>query len=664
MKLSFYAARALDLVLFLIIVWILVGYVCYALVAPPTFDGAMNLNTALSFVDGHGYGFFYNEFFPFPAQTDGPFTLPAAILMRLGGITPLTTQGVNLAYLGGTVVLTFLLFRRITRSSTFALAGAAVILTTPGLFPVSMGGFGEIPCMFWLLLSLLILAPVLDRDSPSKFRLFFGGITLALCLLTKMVGLFLVAPTLALFTMMFVLQHRRDKQHVALVAAGVATPMLGWELFRLIEIGGWQGYLEWWSLQLGQMLRQSGADEALSPNQGSIAKGTEHLHILGNLTGTPSMILAIFLLVPWLLILAVLVHRLIRRDFGNVFCVSACAAASVLYFVWWLVIEQTQMAWLRRIVDGLMLQQILLVVAIVVLFRVCRVSGRFALPRRLMAACILVVLVFSGSFLIANGETLTRPPMATKADIDTWVLASKIRNLPADATLFGFGWWKDPVLALLSGRMVMNFYYWDPAKIDALPDKYLIVDYAAKALANQEVQEILLTTTSHVVADGPGGTIYKLDKVLPYKAFTIGDFEPSALRTKFTIAEGPYAATRGFYSPEGKAAWAKPDAALLLRRSNQTQLSLSVYVPPQLKQSDPTQTLQLHVISEGCVDAVVPFEPGVRTIVLPLICPPSSEPQSMEVLLSVNGHIPTVQQIDADQRRLAYLVTDIRLQGP
>jgi hypothetical protein len=49
----------------LILLWLVVGLTRYALVAPPSFDGAMNLNTAVSLIRGEGYGFFYNNFFHF-----------------------------------------------------------------------------------------------------------------------------------------------------------------------------------------------------------------------------------------------------------------------------------------------------------------------------------------------------------------------------------------------------------------------------------------------------------------------------------------------------------------------------------------------------------------------------------------------------------------------
>ena len=54
-----------------------------------------------------------------------------------------------------------------------------------------------------------------------------------------------------------------------------------------------------------------------------------------------------------------------RRDFKTLFCLAVCWAVAILYFVWWLSIELTWQAWLRRIVDGLRLRQILAVIAFV-----------------------------------------------------------------------------------------------------------------------------------------------------------------------------------------------------------------------------------------------------------------------------------------------------------
>ena len=154
-----FAALAFNVAMSAIVCWTLAMYVRQALVSPPGFDGAMNLNTALSFVEGRGYGFVYDSFYAFPVQTDGPYTFPAGLLMRLGGVRPITTQGVNLAYLAGTLWLWFVLLRHMFRSTTQAFAGTTLMLLTPGLFINAMNGYGEIPTLFWFLASLTILAP-------------------------------------------------------------------------------------------------------------------------------------------------------------------------------------------------------------------------------------------------------------------------------------------------------------------------------------------------------------------------------------------------------------------------------------------------------------------------------------------------------------------------
>lgn len=266
-------AVVLNLPLLLIIAWIFAGYLRYALTAPPSFDGAINLNTALSLMKGQGYGFFYDIFYPFPAQTDGPLILPAGILMRLGGVTPLTAQGVNLAYLFGTVVAAFLLLRSLTGSATVALAGAVVLLRTPGLFPYSMGGYGEIPTLFWMLCSLNILAPTLDAGPPSAARLGLGGGALALCYLTKTVGAMLVVPTLIVFASAFFLRHGRKSEQITWLFIGLALPVLSWEAFRLIEIGSWRGYRDWWRLQFGQLYCSLGQPKRCKDIQARSRKG-------------------------------------------------------------------------------------------------------------------------------------------------------------------------------------------------------------------------------------------------------------------------------------------------------------------------------------------------------------------------------------------------------
>ncbi len=685
----------LDIIICAVIGWLLVGYIRFAVSAPPSFDGAMNLNTAFSFMRGKGYGFVYDVYFPFPAQTDGPFTLPAGLLMYVGGVNPLTTQGVNFAYLMGTSIAVAVLLQNILaiksrrrnhvefapqnlalhdpvptvtpsspRSISLAIAGTLIFLLTPGLFPFGMNGYGEIPMLFWLLMSLITLAPILETDSPRKVHLFVGGVALGLCYLTKTISLMLVVPTFATFTTLLLLRHGRRTGDVLLFVVGITLPIVGWELFRLMEIGNLTGYMEWWQLQTREVLQQSGARESLAGGISFLPKFTKHLGILANQVGTPLPLLAILLLIPWVVTIALVVRKARERDFQTLFCLIACGASSFGYFLWWLLITPTGMAWLRRILDGLVLQQILVIVAFSALVGVLR-DAMSGMPARLLAAVLAGSLIISE--ICIGSHALAHQPNTTKADLDTLDLANKIRRLPPDSKLFGFGWWQAPVLALFSGRQIMNFYRWDPADIDALEHKYFVEDMYAMSLAPpNEIQEILSTTSFRIVAGGAGGTIYELVKVFPYAPFSDEDRHSTEIAAGFDLVTGPYVCSRGFYSPEGKVAWVRPDSALLLRRTTQVRFSLSIYVPPRLIESaGQGRPLSLHLTSPDCLDSSIPvLQSGTQTITVPLECSPTAQPELMEVSLHLNGNVPFTRQIDSDPRRLAFIVISARLENP
>ena len=423
--------------------------------------------------------------------------------MRLGGVTPLTADGINLAYLFATALAAFVLFRSLTGSATGRFRHCRPAENS-GSLSVFHGRLRRNP--YAVLDAVLAQYPRADfgRRTSSAARLGFGGGTLALCYLTKAVGVMLVVPTLIVFASAFFLCHGRASERITWLFIGFALPVLSWEAFRLIEIGSWRGYRDWWTTQFGQTLLQSGTAETLYGHPGPIAKGIEHLNMLGRQVGTPPIWLAIFLLAPWLAVPAVIARLWRGGDLKATFCLAACWTAALLYFVWWLFIEATDQAWLRRIVTGLMLQQVIAVIALVALAHALSRSGVYSLPRRLVLAGSAVVLTISEAFFLLSGGAFFHPPTASADDLDQIPLAKTIRELPADATLFGFGWWKAPVLALFSGRPTADLYAWDPEKINALPHKYLVVDFTRRVWRRGNWGTFFLPSTRASFRPPPG----------------------------------------------------------------------------------------------------------------------------------------------------------------
>ena len=168
-----------------------------ALRSYPSFDGAMNLNVASSLARGDGYGFRYDSVFPFPAQTDGPLVLPAALLFRMFGISRVTAQAVGVAYLTGFIVLVPVLLRRAGLPPWAAIAAAAACLAMPGASEYGLDGYGEIPMLCWMLAALLAAARAVEQSRPAAGLFILSGLLFGVSVLTKTVALILVVPAVA-----------------------------------------------------------------------------------------------------------------------------------------------------------------------------------------------------------------------------------------------------------------------------------------------------------------------------------------------------------------------------------------------------------------------------------------------------------------------------------
>lgn len=132
----------------------------------------------------------------------------------------------------------------------------------------------------------------------------------------------------------------------------------------------------------------------------------------------------------------------------------------------------------------------------------------------------------------------------------------------------------------------------------------------------------------HLPADGPGATIYQLDKVHSFAPFTVEEPISEAITATFDPVNGVFLGARGVYPAEGQAAWVKPDFALIFRWTVQVRFVLSIFVPPELlEQVAHGDPLRLRISSPECLDSSVSIAwRGPQTITLPLACPPAFEP--------------------------------------
>jgi len=644
-----------------VIGWTFVGLWRYATFAPPSFDGAMNLRTAASFLRGDGYGFYYDRFFPFPAQTDGPFILPTALAFWIGGITPFTGQVVNLIYIAAFVVLAVALLRRVHVPLWLALFTTITCISTPGFVENSMNGYGEVPMLTWFFGGLLVLVSGSDGFNVQPVRLFWTGFLFGIAYLTKVVALVCVGPALLVLFCVIVSQPGWLRRSFAL-GLGLIVPVLCWEIFRGVEIGNVRGYLSWWRFQLGQVGAQSGARRG-EPGEGLLRKGVHHLSMLSDMTGVPAVLLGLTIVLPIMLGLTIALDS--KRSTAPRLALFMLAGVTGLYFLWWMFISPTAMTWLRRIIDGLLLLHCL--IAVVLTAAWLGPVGRSDMSRaksKLSSAFMLIAfvpVVIGQLALIRSGQTLTRPPQVASYQLDTYKLADAVRKLPADATIFGAGWWQAPAVALFSGRNFSNFEHWRASRIDAVGDKYFVADMYTIGISQPTIDQVLARSQHQQLVKLQGGELYKLGSVQPYPAFDADDV--SRLSDGFDLSDSDYAPRRGFFQrEENRLAWAGLDAAVMLKREGQTALDMRVEVPPDLRAKQNGRDAILHVTSPSCLDATVDLVPGgAQSIHLPLTCAAWPEARPFEVKLSVDQQVPFIVQIDSDNRLRSFRLLSMRL---
>jgi hypothetical protein len=654
-----------------LLIWTLVFYIHFALVSPPSFDGALNLNVAKSLAEGKGYGSYYNEFrlFPKETQTNLPFILPAAIAYAMGGICIFTSQVVNLIYL---IFFSWGLYGVIRKMEAAPIAILAVFLAlqVPGFKEFGMSGYGEIPALSFLMLGLLLLNLALKKN--HLLYSFLGGGALGFSYLTKTVALLWAAPTMALFAL---LMAARKRSRISLISlgAGFIVPVIGWELYRFFCLGGVEAYIFWWFDQMREILSQSGVHGHLQDTPGFLSKGFTHLRILSEGTGTPLISLLAMWIAPLPLVIKDMLVSWRKGNDSRFFLLGALALIAILYATWWMFITPTEQAWLRRILNGLVLQE---VIAILIMSSAARLAWKTFAPRAesvkqaiyskwhaVMHVAIIFMLGTSTFFLFMRGQVLfLRPPSAAAyaAELEMFEV---VHDLPAQARIFGFGWWQAPVIALFSGRNIDDLEQWRIDDVVALPDKYIVMDQYALAIAPKTIAQLQKVYELNPLHISVSGKVFSIVRERTLKS-QVNDSN-SDIKSFIELDGEDYPHVRGVYEREGNMRWASPEVRILLWRTDENLVSAEVTVPEGLmgfnddfEKNDP---VVLGLFSKGCAEASMDIpKPGRYRIEAQLTCAPEEGGAPIEVLLTLNSHLDPLA-IVPDTRSLAFRVHTMEL---
>ncbi len=482
---------------------------------PISFDGAMNLQVAQNVSENGQYSRNYarknnsehekltnTSVFPNEVETNGPYILTSALGIKIFGQTQFGFQFSNIFYIFGLAVLIWWILKRWLFVAT--LAPAVVLLILPARFDATLGGYGEMPALFFAVLAIVLVAHSATKKDKSSILKF---VSLALLAAGAAVSTktYLVGFVPALLLGIIFVKYSKNIPYRSLIKRlpfAVVVPAI-MEVWHFASLGSVYEYIVWWKHEIKAVLLQAGlrdsGDAATATASGGLFdKVSGQLDVLN---GYAVLAPAILLLVVFLAISICLIYykKLDNKLFVALKFMSSKHGLLLImlfsmfatYYIWWMILLPESKTFIRRTMP------IMLPIEIVLAILVAAGTGALASIRSKMAKpsrhldrlkalgafmCISAIV-----FLIANlapsleatlEKVETKPFITINNYEDT---ANEINRNLKDRKIYGVGWWSSPVISLMSDHDFYNLDLIEPCEIN--PNKDLVIwDKMARAI--------------------------------------------------------------------------------------------------------------------------------------------------------------------------------------
>lgn len=479
-------------VLGVLTVLVLAGAVAWGTL--PSFDGAMNLQVAKSIAESGSYGRDYrgSQLFPYGVQTNGIPIFLAALSIKVAGLNEFSLQVPNLIFLAALAIL----FVRLGRPLPWLSAAAPfVLLGVPVLLLFGLSGYGEVPTFTFQLAAFLLLAHGLSaKDRSVRIRYQLGAFVLAgTAIVTKTVAVAVLPPLVLMVGLQRISDRRSDWKLDLASFVALLVPVAAFEVYRLVQFGV-NDYLAYWSFAVDHIGYQSGLSAGLEDIEyrSQIPLDTEgmapfefrmqrfgEVFVWGRgfalaFVGTPLLFAAVL----WVRVLGRTRRESQSLDFLRLLILGLSAFVAT-YFAWWLFITPLEKVWARRILIGILA----LYALYLLLLRLVRSEQGYVGGGLVAAVLLSALLAVACVPWISHAVAVSPYRSANLAEFRSAV--DFIDSLPAQARVYGYGWWSAPQLGLYVDRTVQDLSVLPVCEI-AGQDAYLIWEEGASRLSAPE----------------------------------------------------------------------------------------------------------------------------------------------------------------------------------
>jgi hypothetical protein len=247
---------------------------------------------------------------------------------------------------------------------------------------------------------------------------------------------------------------------------------------------------------------------------------------------------------------------------------------AAIYFLWWLGFTPTEKAWYRRIFNGVLLLEIVLVLMLAALWEFRR---RNIEPARRAAAVAGVLLALLQLALIRSAVNEDDTDDFASSDSLQDDLAA-LRRVPPNAEVYGVGWYSAPILSLYSGRRLDNIAAKTPAQLADASPVFLALDTQAQKIG---AAQYWLDRYSHRdVAQSDDLRLVEIDANTRLDPFVSMQIDDAAVLDSVDFHGDEYPYMFGFQGREGDGwRWATADVEVLLRYRGEPEFFVDIYLP-------------------------------------------------------------------------------------
>lgn len=522
-----YTDKILFYLIIIFSIHFIIKSISTAFTHPFSFDGAIIAQIAQNLATNLTYKTSYWNV-PFDMAAIGPTVVfPVALFFKLFSQSFESGLLINAIY----IILLFLailyyLKNCLKLNNYFLLVFIIIFYCTNKLFEYGFGLYGEIPMVFYLILTLILLHKHIHQRKRNL--IFWAGFVAGLGFLTKFVFLIIVPGFL--FVVLWDFFIKRKEKIIKFLYSylffiiGFIVPNLLFELYKLVSIGFKNFITGWYWLLFGAGI-QSGVvknvNDRIKDSPDLFTKINTHIDLLAVYTGL-NKFFTVFLLLCGILLFYLFIYFTLKqikkksnKNLKNVLNNSVLFLITVMlsYFIWWILITPTDRAWHRRIMPGIILYVICFVVLLFFIYLLLddyfKNRKKKKMYKIILSVVGLIIILFGAyNFIISENSKISFK--WTKEKTEIMHAGRYITTFPADSEFFGFNWWQAPNISFASKKIFKDFFKSEEMKKTGVKqNKFLILD--RPAMENQKL------CIEKILADFEYELVYVYDEVRIYK---------------------------------------------------------------------------------------------------------------------------------------------------